>query len=320
MQQNLISSSNKQLDSYSVLISSKYFRTEQDFINLICVNSKFKETTEKLRFNPIPIKSTKLFPKIQTQYLYDKNDTKMEGIDNYEIWYTINYDEYLKYKENNIIFHNIIYTEDNMEQYGKEIPNVVTILGDKCFNNCKSLTSITLPSSLTSLEITLPSKILFVFLNCESLTSINLPSTLQTLGNWFMNCPNLKLINLPSILSSISIDFFINRSKLTYIDIPTTITSLDDNCFSICESLQSIILPSSIKSLGIGCFSGCKSLKSIELPSTIKCISSSCFDRCTSLTAITIPSTIINFGNYCFYGCDQLIGKIQVPNTCFGES
>ncbi|KAL7712155.1 F-box and FNIP repeat-containing protein [Entamoeba marina] len=88
----------KQLDSYSLLICSKYFKTTNDFINVMCVCKKFKETTEKLRFNPISITSLKLFPMIQTQYLYIPIDKIIEGIDNYEIWYTIDYEQYLKYK------------------------------------------------------------------------------------------------------------------------------------------------------------------------------------------------------------------------------
>ncbi|KAL7712297.1 Leucine rich repeat containing protein BspA family protein [Entamoeba marina] len=99
---------NKQLDSYSLLITSKYFKTPQDYINIICVNSKFKETTEKLRFNPIPIESLKLFPKIQTQYLYSENDVKIDGIDNYEIWYKVTYDQYLEFKKDNVEYHDVV--------------------------------------------------------------------------------------------------------------------------------------------------------------------------------------------------------------------
>ncbi|KAL7720451.1 hypothetical protein QTN25_002219 [Entamoeba marina] len=106
----------------------------QDYINIICVNSKFKETTEKLRFNPIPINSLKLFPKIQTQYLYDESDIKIDGIDNYEVWYVVDYSKYLKFKENNVKFHFIVFTENNRNKYGKIIPKVVNILGDNCLH------------------------------------------------------------------------------------------------------------------------------------------------------------------------------------------
>ncbi|KAL7717251.1 Leucine rich repeat containing protein BspA family protein [Entamoeba marina] len=98
MQEQNIVKKSKQLDLYSMLVVSKYFETPQDYINIVCVNSKFKETTKKLRFNPISITSLKLFPKIQTQYLYGENDVKIEGINNYEIWYGVDPVEYIQKK------------------------------------------------------------------------------------------------------------------------------------------------------------------------------------------------------------------------------
>ncbi|KAL7718591.1 Leucine rich repeat protein bspa family [Entamoeba marina] len=125
----------KKVDSYSMLICSKYLQSPNDFINLICVNSKFKETTEKLRFNPIPIKSLKLFPKIQTQYLYSKDDTKIERIDNYEIWYDVGYAEYTKLYEKNIKFHIVQYSRKHEIQNNGIIPFGVTEI-------CESLSTI----------------------------------------------------------------------------------------------------------------------------------------------------------------------------------
>ncbi|KAL7715593.1 Leucine rich repeat protein [Entamoeba marina] len=182
----------KLLDSYSILITSKYLEFPQDFINLICVNSKFKETTEKLRFNPIPIKSLKLFPKIQTQYLYSEFDRKLSGIDRFEIWYEVNYDQYLKFKEDNIKCHRIIYTYANRLKYGDVIPGNITKLGDWCFNNCKSLATITVPSTVSSLGI-------YCFSFCNSLKSINLSNTLTSFGDsCFFKCSQLKIENVPS--------------------------------------------------------------------------------------------------------------------------
>ncbi|KAL7719710.1 Leucine rich repeat containing protein BspA family protein [Entamoeba marina] len=99
--QHTLHTSKNTLDSYSLLIVSKYFESKEDFMNVICVNSKFKQTTEKLRYNPISIISLKLFPKIQTQYLYDENDMKIKGITNYEIWYKIDYEKIFKFKQTN---------------------------------------------------------------------------------------------------------------------------------------------------------------------------------------------------------------------------
>ncbi|KAL7722436.1 F-box domain-containing protein [Entamoeba marina] len=99
----------KKLDNKTMIKVFEYFQNSNDFVNVICVNLKFKEITEKLRFNPIPITSLKLFPRIQTQYLYPVKDTKIEGIGNYKIWYEINCYKYLKIKKGNINFHKICF-------------------------------------------------------------------------------------------------------------------------------------------------------------------------------------------------------------------
>ena len=58
----------------------------------------------------------------------------------------------------------------------------VTSLGDYCFYNCRSLTSITLPAGLTSLGD-------YCFNYCSGLKSITLPDGITSLGKWcFGNC------------------------------------------------------------------------------------------------------------------------------------
>ncbi|KAL7717090.1 Leucine rich repeat protein bspa family [Entamoeba marina] len=267
----------KTLDSYSMLISSKYFESSQDFINLICVNSKFRETTEKLRFNPISITSLKLFPNIQTQYLYSRSCLKIEGIVKYEIWYTVTYDEYLKYKENNIKYNNVMYIYDNALTYGNSIPNEITIMDNYCFaSNYLSVQSINLPSKLTKLGDG-------CFWNCTSLTLINLPFTLRQLGKeCFYNCISLQSINLPYSLTSLSDGCFENHISLTSIALTNTLTSLPYRCFCFCTSLQSIDIPISITRLFDWCFCDCSNLEFINGPNKVK-LGWNCFDGCCKL-------------------------------------
>ncbi|KAL7720326.1 Leucine rich repeat containing protein BspA family protein [Entamoeba marina] len=246
----------KRVDSYSALICAKYFKTEQDFINLICVNSKFKETTEKFRFNPISIESLKLFPKIQTQHLYKKNDEmlKIEQIIKYEIWYFIDFGEYTQYEECNIKCHNIEFTQTNRKKYKCEIPNNVTFLGDFCFFECSKLSTIELPSSLLSIGNN-------CFSFCSILSFINLPSSLQSLGNFcFYGCRTLSRIKLPLSLKSLGDGCFYKCSTISKIDLPSSLTSLGNGCFYKCSSLSTINLPSLLTSFNKGCFSGCEHL------------------------------------------------------------
>ena len=68
------------------------------------------------------------------------------------------------------------------------IPSSVTSLGDYCFSNCSGLTSITIPSSVTSLGAS-------CFEWCSGLTSITIPSSVTSLGDHcFLNCQNLEIV------------------------------------------------------------------------------------------------------------------------------
>ena len=74
---------------------------------------------------------------------------------------------------------------------------VVTAFEDRCFYDCGGLTSITIPSSVTSLGRS-------CFSGCSGLTSITLPSSVTSLGDYcFYNCSGLTSITIPSSVTSL---------------------------------------------------------------------------------------------------------------------
>jgi hypothetical protein len=91
----------------------------------------------------------------------------------------------------------------------------VSILGKAAFQNCSSLQSISIPSSietisqscfggcrkLSSFKFETGSRISTIkrsaFSDCSSLTSISIPASIHTISGFcFSNCPNLRLIEL----------------------------------------------------------------------------------------------------------------------------
>ena len=111
----------------------------------------------------------------------------------------------------------------------------VTSLGDYCFYNCRSLTSITLPAGLTSLGD-------YCFNYCSGLKSITLPDGITSLGNYcFSSCGSLTSITLPAGITSLGDYCFRYCSSLTSITLPDGITSLRDMCFYLCSSLTSVL-------------------------------------------------------------------------------
>lgn len=97
-------------------------------------------------------------------------------------------------------------------------------------------------------------------MDCRSLTSIILPDSITSLGaHCFDNCESLTDIKLPNSISSLPSGCFYACKSLTSIVLPNTITTIGKICFMNCKSLTSINLSDSI-TLGEGCFNDCDSL------------------------------------------------------------
>ena len=116
---------------------------------------------------------------------------------------------------------------------------LVLVAVDDMFKNCTSLSSITIPNSIT----TIPSHMLE---GCTSLTSVTIPDSVIKIGMYaFKGCTNLTNVNIPSNISII-----------------------DGSSFQNCSSLQEVVIPNTISSIGQEAFRGCTSLTSITIEAT----------------------------------------------------
>lgn len=96
------------------------------------------------------------------------------------------------------------------------------------------------------------------FYGCESLTSITIPESITDIGPYaFSGCSGLTNITLPSNITSISNYLFKNCSSLTSITIPSDVTSIGDHAFDGCTGLESIVIPDGVTSMGNGAFFLC---------------------------------------------------------------
>ena len=120
------------------------------------------------------------------------------------------------------------------------------------------------------------------FLNCSGLTSLSLPSSLTSIKyRAFYGCSGLTSLSLPSGITSIDWNAFSGCSGLTSLTLPSSLTSIDSGAFSGCSGLTSLSLPSGLTSIGDGAFRGCSGLTSIyvyteKLPN----MGSDVFDGC----------------------------------------
>lgn len=108
-------------------------------------------------------------------------------------------------------------------------------IADGVFNNCYSLTSVTIPSGVVgSLGFS-------TFAHCSSLTSIIIPDGIVELGSYvFDHCRALTTLILPDGIVSIGAAAFDNCSSLTEIVISNKVISIGNWAFNGCTSLTNV--------------------------------------------------------------------------------
>ena len=158
----------------------------------------------------------------------------------------------------------------------------VKSIGDAAFSDCTSLTSVTIPCSMTSIGDD-------AFEDCTSLTSADIPNSVTSIGSSaFCCCTSLTSVTIPGSVTSIGEHTFTGCTSLTSIDIPNSVTSIGNYAFFACENLTSVTFPDSVTSIGESAFALCVSLTSVDIPSSVTSIGESAFAFCVSLTSITV--------------------------------
>ena len=157
---------------------------------------------------------------------------------------------------------------------------------------CVSLTSVTIPNSVTDIEAS-------AFSGCSNLVSVTIPdSVIYIKSSTFSGCSSLTSITIPNSVTYIGNNAFTDCSSLTSVTIPNSVTSIEDGVFSGCSSLTSVNIPNSIASIGQYAFYGCSSLTSVTIPNSVTSIGYEAFRNCSSLTSMTIEmNNIPNISN-----------------------
>ena len=172
------------------------------------------------------------------------------------------------------------------------IKNTCKLICPSAFRNCRGLTGVTLPSTLTSIGYN-------AFYNCSELTNIIIPEGVTSIGSYaFEDCSGLTSITIPDSVTSISNGAFYSCGRLTSITIPSSVTSIGSDAFRYC-GLTSITIPEGVTRIGNNAFEYCNGLRSVILPSTLTSIGAEAFRYCYGLENTTINSTTPpTFGSY----------------------
>lgn len=165
------------------------------------------------------------------------------------------------------------------------------------YNNCSELTSVDIPSSITSIGDQ-------AFYNCSVLTSAIIPSGVTRIGaETFRGCSSLTSIAIPDSVIIIGRGAFSGCSSLTSVAIPDSVTDIGSEAFAWCSGLSSVTIGNSVTRIGYGAFYGCSGLTSVVIPSSVTGIESEAFCGCSSLVSVTLGNSVANIGDLAFGHC-----------------
>ena len=130
---------------------------------------------------------------------------------------------------------------------------VLTEMGD-AFRGCTSLTTLTLPEGLTTIDRG-------AFAGCTSLATLSLPKGLITIGgSAFAGCTSLTTLTLPEGLITIGVCAFLGCTSLATLTLPEGLNTIGGSAFDCCTSLATLTLPKGLTTIDRGAFWDCTSL------------------------------------------------------------
>ncbi len=209
-------------------------------------------------------------------------------------------------------------------------------IGVCAFRWCDQLTSVVIPSSVTSIGGN-------AFDCCSNLVSVTLPEQLADLGDFaFYNCEKLSVIDLPSSVVRMGCQVFHNTAWFDAagegplylanwlceykgnpqgtVEIQEGTKRIADCALYEYDDLTAVIIPESVEYIGEYAFIDSPSLESIDIRATnLIEIGYGAF-AFTPITTITLPNSLTTLGDGAFYGCAELASVVLSESlTQIGE-
>lgn len=222
--------------------------------------------------------------------------------------------------------------------------NEITGIGAAAFQNTKSLTTIQIPASVTTIGdgafsgsgistftvaegsssfkadadckalLTSDGKTLVVFAP-KATGSYTIPGGVETIGPYSFETSALTSLVIPSSVKTIGESAFY-LSALTSIEIGEAVETIEAMAF-FSSALTSIVIPESVKTIGEAAFT-LSALTSIVIPKSVETIGDAAFSQSSALTTVTFEGeSAPTIGKGIFAFCDNLT-SILVPANATG--
>ena len=242
--------------------------------------------------------------------------------------------------------YGVLYTKDEktLIQYPIGRKNIsytilpgVTTLAEHAFSTSYHLVSVTVPSSVKTLNGAFSHCYKLVeLLGCPSVEIKNIFSqvmipgkkTIDRVGDYLFFTQNDKNylltyvgretdLVLPENYKGEQYDIFPNAfaycSELTGVTFSEGVEVVSENAFNYCDNLMCVNFSHSITELHHASFANCQSLTSIVIPSNIKKLSFCAFSACSSLIEVSLLNSMKIIEDGLFEFCKQL-QHIELPD------
>ena len=184
----------------------------------------------------------------------------------------------------------------------------VKIIGEGALNNLKTVTSITIPDCVTTIEADA--------FKLNSLQSVKIGKGVTIIGKQaFFYCTSLKSVSIPANVIIIDESAFSNCTSLTSVTIGNGVTTIGKNAFKNCYKLNSVTIGNSVTTIGNSAFSDCESLTSVTIPNSVTTISSYAFMNCKNITRVNLGKNVALIDYAAFSNCTNLKNVYYSGNT-----
>ena len=197
----------------------------------------------------------------------------------------------------------------------------VTIIGTDAFYDSHSLTSLSIPNTITVIKAR-------AFANCTGFTgSLIIPNSVITIGRMaFVHCVGFTgSLTIPNSVESIGENAFATCYGFDgTLTIGNSMENIERGVFQSCSGFSgSLIIPNSVKNIGDNAFSFCSGFTgTLTIPNSIKHIGSGALARCSGIMMIAIPNSVVEIWKSSFYGTgwynNQPDGVLYLDNWCLG--
>lgn len=180
------------------------------------------------------------------------------------------------------------------------IPDSVTMIGDYAFYNCSALESVTIGNGVSIIGEQ-------AFRSDTNITSLSLGNSITTISERaFQSCYGLTNVVLPDSVETIGTYAFSSCKGLTNIKFGTNLTSIGECAFFECDVLDNLVFNDALTTIGTKAFYQCKGITTIDF-NKVETIGNYAFYQCTGLENLVLGNKVETIGNYAFKGCNKLV-------------